>query len=127
MCKRESKKCTFNPYERLIQDCWDSVFDYLTIEQIFKVSESCQDLQQICGVYLSRFPYVKLVLDGNYFTYEGFKLNVNYSRHVRRLKISERVFFEICHAQFTSFPKHANLCSLGSTDTGTRAYARATF
>lgn len=88
--KRRNRKFTLIPHKHLIRDCWDEILDFLDIEQIFKVSETCKDLRQICGTYLSRYPSIACTLKNHhYFQYGTFKININYSQYIRKLRIDD--------------------------------------
>lgn len=62
---RNEQKENLSPYVKVIDDCWEHIFDFLSISDILKMSETCTNMQNMCGYYISEyFPWVTFELIG---------------------------------------------------------------
>lgn len=48
------------PFRRLIDDCWEYTFNFLSICDILRLSQTCERMELLCGDYLNRcFPNIE--------------------------------------------------------------------
>lgn len=43
------------PYLNLVDDCWEYIFDFLSVDDILNLSETCKKMQVSCGNYIVRY------------------------------------------------------------------------
>lgn len=46
---------TSPPYLKLIADCWEHIFDYITFKDILTVGETCKRMNQMAGYYIREY------------------------------------------------------------------------
>lgn len=53
------------PYLKLIADCWEHIFDLLSLNDILVMGETCKRMHQMAGYYLREyFPELRFTIDG---------------------------------------------------------------
>lgn len=52
---RNEQKENSIPCFKLVDDCWEYIFESMSIQDILNLSKTCVEMQRICGNYLSYF------------------------------------------------------------------------
>lgn len=52
---RNEQKENMPPYMKVVDDCWEYVFDNLPISDVLRMSKTCKRLEDICGHYISTY------------------------------------------------------------------------
>lgn len=82
------------PYLKLIADCWEHIFDLLSLNDIIAMGETCKRMHQMAGYYLREyFPDLRFNLIGNEVQVaypHKFHLRTEYFRYIRKLCILKR-------------------------------------
>lgn len=67
------------PYLKLIADCWEHIFDYLSLKDILQMGETCKRMHRMAGYYFREyFPEMRFNLIGN-----EVKVAYPYNFHLR--------------------------------------------
>lgn len=64
------------PYLKIIEDCWEMIFEFLTITDIINLSQTCKQMLEMCGYYIrTYFPEIGFIM------YEN-GIVASYPRHI---------------------------------------------
>lgn len=82
------------PYLKLIADCWEYIFDHLSLKDILQMGETCKRMHQMAGYYLREyFPELRFNLIGKdvQVAYpHNFLLRTDFFPYIRKLCILRR-------------------------------------
>lgn len=81
------------PYLKLIADCWEHIFDYLSLQDIIKMGETCKRMHQMAGYYVREFfPKHRFHLIRDKIHASGhsnsLQLRTNFHQYIRKLRVS---------------------------------------
>lgn len=77
------------PYLKLIADCWEHIFDYLSFKDIIQMGQTCKRMNQMAGYYVREYyPQLDFELIGNEICCKGVCLQSDFYRFISRLRIS---------------------------------------
>lgn len=87
------------PYMKLIANCWDHIFDYLSSRDILVMGQTCKQLCQIAGNYIPEyFPKFELsVADGEVYYYDDNKIVIqpDFYQYIGTLSIDSEDEFDL--------------------------------
>lgn len=82
------------PYLKLIADCWEHIFDYLSLTDILQMGETCKRMRRMAGYYLREyFPDLRFNLLGQEVKVaypHKFHLRTDFYPYIRKLCILRR-------------------------------------
>lgn len=82
------------PYLKLIADCWEHIFDYLSLKDIIITGQTCKRMHQMAGYYVRRFlPDHQFYLIDNKIHTNGYssslQLEPDFYQYIRKLRINK--------------------------------------
>lgn len=80
---------------KLIGDCWDQIFDYLSLHDIFRMGDTCKQLHQMAGNYVCKYlPDLQYdLIAGEVFIKlerDTFHIRTDFCQNIRKLCIGKR-------------------------------------
>lgn len=88
------------PYLKLIADCWEHIFDYLSFKNIFVMGETCKRMNQMAGYYIREYhPDLEFHLIEGEIRFSNptdYIIHANFYRYITKLHVknnSELNFF----------------------------------
>lgn len=77
------------PYLKVIADCWEHVFDYLSFEDILNTGQTCKRMNQMAGYYVREYyPQLNFELIENEIRFKDVCLQVDFYPFITQLHIS---------------------------------------
>lgn len=98
------------PFLKLIADCWEHIFDYLSLEEIHAMGETCKRMHQMAGYYMREY-LPELLL---YFIHDeirteilrnSFHFRTDFYQYIRKLDISQKLKHSLDADTFPSLRK----------------------
>lgn len=80
------------PYLKLIADCWEHIFEYLSFNDILSLGQTCKRMSQMAGYYVNAYhPLLKFQPDQGEIRYKSFsrlRLMTDFYRYISVLNIT---------------------------------------
>lgn len=80
------------PYLKLIADCWEDIFDYLSFNDILLMGQTCKRMNQMAGYYVREYyPELKFQIDQGDIRYKHFSclcITTDFYRFISVLNIA---------------------------------------
>lgn len=87
-------------YLKLIDDCWYHIFDYLSPNEIVRISATCKHLLQVSGNYLNDYcPELNFHVKSNrieHFDNEGTTVEKDFYQNIKKLSLQGENFENKC-------------------------------
>lgn len=84
------------PCDTLIDDCWEHIFDYLPIRDVYSMAQTCKRMNRFAGYYFHKYsPELEYTMekDGIYCSsLRWYNLESNFHEFVTRLRIDQKSY-----------------------------------